>query len=230
MGLSARPTESGQPANCRRWPPFPAGMQTCSPARSAFPRIRSTRPVIFSRPFRARARAPSGSAWPVTGISPAAQASDALYMWTTFRQYYALTDRRRPALTLERDGHPPVGHVFLGVVSNTAPWTYVGSRPVNPSPRASFGSGLDVFALRRLRTVSTLNALRQMLSGKNKQPNGRHVLALHDEPEVTVRSDRPIAFQVDGEYMGEHECVAFRAVPDALRVTTLNGNGHVAAL
>ena len=158
------------------------------------------------------------------------KASDALYMWTTFRQYYALTDRRRPALTLERDGHPPVGHVFLGVVSNTAPWTYVGSRPVNPSPRASFGSGLDVFALRRLRTVSTLNALRQMLSGKNKQPNGRHVLALHDEPEVTVRSDRPIAFQVDGEYMGEHECVAFRAVPDALRVTTLNGNGHVAAL
>jgi diacylglycerol kinase family enzyme len=81
-----------------------------------------------------------------------------------------------------------------------------------------------------MRTVSTLNALRQMLSGKNKQPNGRHVLALHDEPEVTVRSDRPIAFQVDGEYMGEHECVAFRAVPDALRVTTLNGNGHVAAL
>ncbi len=158
------------------------------------------------------------------------KASDALYMWTTFRQYFAVTDRRRPALTLERNGHPPVDHVFLGVVSNTAPWTYLGNRPVNPSPLASFGSGLDVFALRRLRTVSTLNALRHMLSGKNRQPNGRHVLTLHDEPEVTLRSDRPIAFQVDGEYMGEHECVAFRAVPDALRVTTLNGNGHVAAL
>jgi diacylglycerol kinase family enzyme len=158
------------------------------------------------------------------------KASDALYVWTTFRQYYAVTDRRRPALTLERKGHPPIGHIFLAVVGNTAPWTYLGSRPVNPTPLASFDSGLDVFALRRLRTVSTLNALRQMLSGKNKQPNGRHVPILHDEPEVTLRSDRPIALQVDGEYMGEHECVAFRAVPHALRVIVPNGNGHVAGL
>ncbi len=158
------------------------------------------------------------------------KASDALYLWTTVRQYYAVTDRRHPALVLERNGHPAVRHVFFCVVSNTAPWTYLGSRPVNPSPQASFGCGLDVFALRRLRTVSTLNVIRQMLSGRNSPPNGRHVLSLHDVPEVTLRSERPIAFQVDGEYMGEHECVAFRAVPHALRVTTLNGNAGVSAL
>jgi diacylglycerol kinase family enzyme len=158
------------------------------------------------------------------------KASDALYLWTTVRQYYAVTDRRHPALVLERQGHPPVGHVFFCVVSNTAPWTYLGSRPVTPNPQASFGCGLDMFALRRLRTVSTLNVIRQMLSGRNSPPNGRHVLALHDVPEVTLRSDRPIAFQADGEYMGEHECVAFRAVPRALRVITLNGNGDVSRL
>lgn len=144
--------------------------------------------------------------------------SDGLYTWTAIRQYYALTDRRQPALTLERDGHPPVGHVFLGVVSNTAPWTYLGRRPLNPSPLASFDGGLDVFALRRMRTVSTLNAIRHMLSDRNQQPNGRHVLSLHDLPGLTLRSDRPIALQVDGEYMGERECVSFRSVPRALRV------------
>ena len=106
------------------------------------------------------------------------------------------------------------------MVSNTAPWTYLGRRPVNPSPLASFDTGLDVFALRRMRTVSTLNAVRQMLSGGNQQPNGRHVLSLHDLPSLTLRSDRPIALQVDGEYMGEHECVSFRSVPRALRVIT----------
>lgn len=146
--------------------------------------------------------------------------SDGLYTWTAVRQYYAVTDRRHPALTLERDGHPPVGHVFLGVVSNTAPWTYLGRRPVNPSPLASFDGGLDVFALRRMRTVSTLNVIRHMLSGRNQQPNGRHVLSLHDLPGLTLRSDRPIALQVDGEYMGERECVSFRSVPRALRVIT----------
>jgi diacylglycerol kinase family enzyme len=147
------------------------------------------------------------------------KASDSLYLWITFRQYYAVTDRRHPALILERDGHPPVERVFVGVVSNTSPWTYLGSRPVNLSPMAGFDSGLDVFALRRLRTVSTLNVIRQMLSGRNGPPNGRHVLSLHDEPGLTLRSERPIALQVDGEYMGEHECVVFRSVPRALRVT-----------
>lgn len=146
--------------------------------------------------------------------------SDSLYTWTAIRQYYATTDRRHPALTLERDGHSPVGHVFLSVISNTAPWTYLGRRPVNPSPLASFDAGLDVFALRRMRTVSTLNVVRQMLWGRNQHPNGRHVLSLHDLPGLTLRSDRPIAWQVDGEYMGERECVSFRSVPRALRVIT----------
>ncbi|HEY3952074.1 MAG TPA: diacylglycerol kinase family protein [Streptosporangiaceae bacterium] len=146
------------------------------------------------------------------------KASDTLYVWTTIRQYFSVTDRRHPALTLERAGQPPVNNLFLSVVSNTAPWTYLGHRPVNPSPLANFDSGLDVFALRRLRTVSTLNAIRQMLAAKNGPPDGRQVLSLHDERAFTLRSSRPIALQVDGEYMGEHECVAFHAVPRALRV------------
>jgi diacylglycerol kinase family enzyme len=144
--------------------------------------------------------------------------SDALYVWTTLGRYFFGTDRRRPALTLERNGHPPVDHLFLSMVSNTASWTYLGHRPVSPSPLANFDTGLDVFALRRLRTVSTLNAIRQMLQAKNGAPNGRQVLSLHDERTFTLRSSRPIALQVDGEYMGEHECVAFHSVPQALRV------------
>jgi diacylglycerol kinase family enzyme len=133
------------------------------------------------------------------------------------RQYYRVTDRRHPALTLERDGQPPIGPLFLGIVSNTAPWTYLGSRPVYASPQAAFDSGLDVFALRSLRTISTLRTIYQMLSPA-RPPSGRSVLALHDQAELTLRSSRPLAFQVDGEYMGEHECVKFRSVPDALRV------------
>lgn len=146
------------------------------------------------------------------------KASDALYIWTTLRQYYAVTDRRHPALTLERKGQPPVEHLFLAVVSNSAPWTYLGRRPVNPNPLANFDSGLDVFALRRLRTVSTLRVIRRMLSSTNRAMNGANVESLHDEREFTLRSTRPIAWQVDGEYMGEQECVAFRSIPDALRV------------
>jgi diacylglycerol kinase family enzyme len=144
-------------------------------------------------------------------------ASTALYVRMTMRQFYMVTDRRHPALMLERGGRPPVGPLFLGIVSNTSPWTYLGPRPVYTNPHAGFDSGLDLFALRSLGSVSLLRTLRQMLSAE-RPPRGRAVLTLHDQGELTLRSARPVAFQVDGEYMGEHELVRFRSVPDALRI------------
>ena len=141
-----------------------------------------------------------------------------LYLRTALRQFYGVTDRRHPALTLEREGQSPIGDLFLGIISNTSPWTFLGRRPVNPSPGAGFDTGLDIFALRRMRTIGTLNALRQMFAERSEPPRGRHVVSLHDQPVFTLRSDRPVALQVDGEYVGEHESVTFRAVPRALRV------------
>ncbi len=144
-------------------------------------------------------------------------ASAALYVWTTVRQFATVTNRRAPALILERDGAPAMDGLFLGIVSNTSPWTYLGQRPVRASPQAGFDTGLDLFALRKLSTLGTLNALRQMLGGDGG-PTGRHVVSLHDQPALTFRADRPMAFQVDGEYVGEREHVILRSIPNALRV------------
>jgi diacylglycerol kinase family enzyme len=141
-----------------------------------------------------------------------------LYLRTALRQFYGVTDRRHPALTLEREGKSAIGYLFLAIISNTSPWTYLGPRPVNPSPGAGFDTGLDIFALRRMRTIGTLSALRQMFAQRSEPLRGRDVVSLHDQPSFTLRADRPVALQVDGEYVGEHESVTFRAVPRALRV------------
>jgi diacylglycerol kinase family enzyme len=144
-------------------------------------------------------------------------ASAALYVWTTIRQFTTVTDRREPALTLERDGMPAMDGLFLGIVSNASPWTYLGERPVNASPKAGFDTGLDLFAMRKMGTLGTLNALRQMLGGDGG-PGGRHVVSLHDQDALSFRAVRPVAFQVDGEYVGEREHVMLRSIPNALRV------------
>jgi diacylglycerol kinase family enzyme len=144
-------------------------------------------------------------------------ATSVLYLRMILRQFYRVTDRRHPALVLERDGHPPIGPLFLGIVSNTAPWTYLGRRPVYTNRQAAFECGLDVLALRSLGTVGMLRTGSQVLSA-TRPTHGRSVLTLHDQAELTLRSVRPMAFQVDGEYVGEHESVRFRSVPDALRV------------
>ncbi len=144
-------------------------------------------------------------------------ASAALYVRTAVRQFTTVTDRREPALILERRGMPAVDGLFLGIVSNTAPWTYLRQRPVNASPRAGFDTGLDLFAMRKMGALGTLNALRQML-GRDGGPAGLHIVSLHDQDALTFRAGRPVAFQVDGEYVGEREHVMLRSIPNALRV------------
>jgi diacylglycerol kinase family enzyme len=147
--------------------------------------------------------------------------SVALFLRTMVHQYYAGTDRRRPALTVERDGEPPVSGLFMTIVTNRSPWTYLGERPLLPVPNPDFNSGLDLLALQRLRLTTVLNAVGQMLYVRSRPPRGRNLLSVLGSESLTLRSARPIALQADGEYLGEIEAVKFQFVPHALRIVAL---------
>ncbi|MEU7973998.1 diacylglycerol kinase family protein [Micromonospora sp. NPDC049089] len=140
-----------------------------------------------------------------------------LYLRSIMNQYFFASDRRHPAIVLERPGEPAETELATVIIQNTAPWTYLGDREVNPNPAASFDLGLDVLALRQLRVASTTRTVTQFLS-RQPDPRGRQVLRLHDTPEFTLVSGRPQAFQLDGDYLGEREKVRFTSVPAALRV------------
>jgi diacylglycerol kinase family enzyme len=146
--------------------------------------------------------------------------SASLFLRTMVRSYYRATDRRRPALTLERDGEPPVSDLFMTIITNRSPWTYLHSRAVLPVPNPDFSSGLDLLALRRLRLAGIVSAVGQMLYIRSRPPRGRDLMSVLGSESLAVRSSRPIALQVDGEYLGETEAVKFQFVPDALRIVT----------
>ncbi|MGH3713292.1 MAG: diacylglycerol/lipid kinase family protein [Micromonosporaceae bacterium] len=139
-----------------------------------------------------------------------------LYLRSAFAQYFA-DNRRGPSISLEREGADSEHDLGTVIVQNTAPWTYLGSRPVNPNPEASFDLGLDVLATRGQGLPSTLRTAAQMLA-TDSDPHGRRVLRLHDVESFTLRAQRPVAFQVDGDYLGEREQISFAAVAEALRV------------
>ena len=144
--------------------------------------------------------------------------SPALFLRTMVRQYRSGTDRRTPALTLERDGQPSIPDLFMTAITNRSPWTYLHRRAVLPVPNPDFSSGLDVFALRKVRATTIVSAVGQMLLFRRRSPRGRHTLTVTGLESLTIRSVRPIAFQVDGDYLGETEAVKFQFVPHALRV------------
>jgi diacylglycerol kinase family enzyme len=147
--------------------------------------------------------------------------SPGLYLRATVRQLVT-TDRKDPAITLEipqPSGSDAVAAERLAtvIVQNTAPWTYLGDRPIDPNPAASFDLGLDVLALRALRVPSAARTFGQMLARRGA-PHGGQVARWHDLAELTLRSTVPQPFQVDGDYLGERDKVQLVAVPRALRV------------
>ena len=145
------------------------------------------------------------------------KATPALYVRSAVLHFYTGTERQVPSITLERPGAEPETGLFNVIVANGRPWTYLGTRPVDVCPDADFDAGLDLLALRRVKTVSTLRIVRQMLDAKPRL-RSRAAVQLHDVGEFTVRSDRPLAYQLDGDYLGEIEEIAFRSVPGALSV------------
>ena len=107
--------------------------------------------------------------------------------------------------------------LFLCLVSNVSPWTYLGARPVNPSPEASFDAGLDVFAMSRMGPLRMLRTLRQTLA-RDPDARGRGVHRWHDLEELSLTASRPQGWQVDGDHLGTATGLRVRHVPAALRV------------
>ncbi len=149
------------------------------------------------------------------------RSSHGLYVRTAVRSVARRSARHSPPLHLSRldEGvdsvDEPVGMVLVG---NTSPWTYLGRLPVDPFPGASFDLGLDLLALQQVGLRRTLRLARQSLSSRDRPPTGAGVVHRHDLTGFTVNADEPVAFQVDGDYLGERSSVTFEAVPKALRV------------
>lgn len=141
----------------------------------------------------------------------------ALYIRSALTQYFTETDRGSPAMTLTRSGFPDEIGLASVIVQNTAPWTYIGDREIHASAEASFDTGLDLLGLKVLRLPSTARLASQFMRGRSRI-SGKQILSIHDVYSFDVRAERPMAFQLDGDYLGERGKVEFVAVPEAIRV------------
>jgi diacylglycerol kinase family enzyme len=147
------------------------------------------------------------------------RSTGALYVREATRAFVLGRERRRPAMTLSVPGSDDLDGLFLCLVSNVSPWTYLGARPVNPSPEASFDAGLDVFALGRMGVLRMLHHTRQVLA-RRPDARGRGVHRLHDLAGLELRASRPQGWQLDGDHLGTATGLRVRSVPEALCVVS----------
>ncbi|WP_129842416.1 diacylglycerol kinase family protein [Streptomyces sp. RFCAC02] len=147
------------------------------------------------------------------------RSTHALYVRQVLRQFLGDRTRTRGTISLEREEREAVTGLALAVVCNTAPWTYLGNRPIYAAPAASFDTGLDVLGLTRMSSTAVSRYAAQLLmSSPDKGPHGRHVVSLHDATHFTLQSQVPLPFQLDGDHLGLRTSVSFTGVRQALRV------------
>ncbi|MEP7021695.1 MAG: diacylglycerol kinase family protein [Pseudonocardiales bacterium] len=139
-----------------------------------------------------------------------------LYARMAVREFFA-TDRRSPKLHVELpDGTTHDGVHFL-IVANSDPWTYVGNRPLRPTPGITLDDDLAIYARRRMGALGVLYSMAR-LSGARPRVGKRGAHVAHDLGTITVRADEPMPVEVDGDFLEPREKLAFRSVRQALRV------------
>jgi diacylglycerol kinase family enzyme len=127
------------------------------------------------------------------------------------------SDRRHPRLRVELPDGTHLEDVYFAIVANADPWTYVGNRPLHPTPDVTFDTGLDVYARRRMSTAGMLLSMAR-LSGDRPRIGKRGAFVVHDLDRLTLVADLPLPFQVDGDALDFREKVTFRSVPNAIQV------------
>ena len=126
-------------------------------------------------------------------------------------------DREHPHLTVHLpDGRPPL-RGFFTLVGNGDPFTYLGRRPLRPTPEATWEGGLDLLVGRTMATRSLARAVAGMRSG-GRRAGYPGLPVLHDRDGFSLESDIPLPFQLDGEYVGDRTSVTFSCLRSALAV------------
>jgi diacylglycerol kinase family enzyme len=143
--------------------------------------------------------------------------SDVAYAALALRELFARTDRSHGSLSLVSDTGEVHRDAHFALIVNLAPWAYLGSKPLNPLPLASHDTALDVYAPTSLSVPAVVRLTRRAIAGKSAEKES-NVIALIDQRQVHIQSDRALWIQVDGDIVTQSTELTATHVPNALRV------------
>jgi diacylglycerol kinase family enzyme len=148
---------------------------------------------------------------------------------TRLRQWY-FTWAAITTFTKEYVVHPPRLDVHAGdevirgvtvAVQNGTAYTYFGNRPVSIAEGLVLDDGaIGAAVLERAAPIDIPTVAARLLSPRSKVADHRRVsvLTTSDEVRVVAADGRPVAVQVDGDYIGDSAEAVFGVWPGALTV------------
>lgn len=138
------------------------------------------------------------------------------YFATTVASFFS-PSVNPPPFTVEVPDHAPIEGVRFGFVSNTGPWTYLGTRPIEMNPSTDFDHGLGVFAATSISVARNI-VLGSKLLARSDDPRAAHLYRNDDVEWVRFTGAEPADVQMDGDYLGKHTSMEFGCRRGALHV------------
>jgi diacylglycerol kinase family enzyme len=140
-----------------------------------------------------------------------------LFIYASVRTWMSKYDRREPHFQVYTSAEPGPVDGYFTIVLNTNPYTYLGNRPLDLSPAATFERGLVAITFKTLKVGAVLGALAGALRGGGMKSSAT-VDVRTDLACLTVSSSRPFPFQLDGDYLGETLELRFEHRPNAVKL------------
>ncbi len=144
---------------------------------------------------------------------------DWFFVWTGVKLFFRGIDRRHPHVELAwgegRDQQQR--DLFLAVLQNLSPYTFLGRHALRLCPHATLEDGLDCFAVDTMRARTILPLLLSAF-GSARHVQSPCVTHLRNLSRIRIGADLPMPVQVDGEFIGERTEIVVESVADALAV------------
>jgi diacylglycerol kinase family enzyme len=141
------------------------------------------------------------------------------FLWAALRVGLLRYDFRTPRMAIRWGPdleHGRDGFTFA-ITQNLDPFTYLTRIPLRICPRAGLDLGIDCFAGRSVSRLRVLRWASQVMGGGG-HIRDRKAIYLHDQPRILLSADRPMAAQMDGEFIGLRERLEIESVPGALAI------------
>jgi diacylglycerol kinase family enzyme len=140
-----------------------------------------------------------------------------LFIWAGLTTWLTGYDRRSPHFRVSGDGGPDIDDGYFTVVLNTNPYTYLGNRPLDLSPAATFDRPLVAITFTTMSAPAILSSLAGALRGGGVKPS-RHLDTRIDVSHLVIEHETPFPYQVDGDALGSTTRLEFNHVPEAVKL------------
>lgn len=144
-----------------------------------------------------------------------------LFIYASVRTWMSKYDRSEPHFQVSTSARTAPVDGYFTIVLNTNPYTFLGNRPLDLSPAATFDRGLVAITFKTLKVGAVLGALGGALRGGGMKPSDT-VDVQTDLSCLSVAAcgaaQRPFPFQLDGDYLGETLELRFEHRPNAVKL------------